>query len=123
MGENMKREMICVACPLGCHLTAEHEGQNVSSVAGNACKRGITYAETEIANPTRTLTTTVKVFGGKYPLSPVKSEKPVPKSLMLDCMDIINKVTLSAPIAIGDVVVRDILGTGVNIIATNKIPA
>lgn len=115
-----KRELTCVACPLGCPITVTFdENGNVSSVTGNTCKRGDAYARTEVINPTRMLTTTVKVEGGKSYVVPVKSADPIPKSMMMDCMKEINKATVKAPVNIGDVVIKNILGTGVDIIATN----
>ncbi|MDR1629618.1 MAG: DUF1667 domain-containing protein [Oscillospiraceae bacterium] len=115
----MAKEMTCVSCPLGCLLTVVFEDGKALSVTGNSCKRGIAYAETEMTNPTRMLTTTVKVRGGVLPVLPVKSDKPVPKSRMFECMRVINAVVLDAPVHIGDVVIKDILGTGIDVIATN----
>jgi len=97
----------------------EYEGAAALEVRGNECKRGIAYAGTEISNPTRMLTTTVKINGGRLPVAPVKSAAPVPKSAMLECMKVINKVRLEAPVRIGDVAVRDILGMGIDIVVTN----
>lgn len=115
----MIKNMTCVSCPLGCSLKVEYEGDRVISVQGNECKRGIKYAQTEISNPTRMLTSTVKVRGGVRPLVPVKSETPLPKNRVLECMDIINDVVLDAPVKLGDVVISDILDTGIDVIATN----
>ena len=116
----MKKDMICIACPRGCYMTVEigDSGEFVS-VAGNTCKRGETYAMTEVTNPTRSLTSTVRVVGGMHPVVPVKSAQPVPKGLLFDCMKEINNAEIAAPVKIGDVVIRDILGTGVDIVATN----
>ncbi len=115
----MKRELTCVACPLGCTVTVEYTDSDVISVTGNTCKRGETYAKTEITNPTRSLTSTVRVNGGVLPVVPVKSNKPVPKSMMFDCMKEINSVCVDAPVEIGQVIIENILGTGVDIVATN----
>lgn len=113
------RELTCVACPMGCQMTASIENGVVVSVTGNTCPRGKKYAETECTHPVRPLTTTVKVEGGKHPVVPVKSAEPVPKELMFDCMKVLNEITVKAPVDIGDVVVEDICGTGIKIIATN----
>ena len=115
-----KRSMVCVACPLGCPIEVELNGAEVTSVTGNTCKRGDAYARSEVTNPTRSLTTTVKLNGGVLPVVPVKSAKPIPKAMMLEAMKVINKVTLTAPVKIGDVAVKDILGTGVDIVVTNN---
>lgn len=116
----MKKNLTCVACPLGCSITVElDDAGNILSVTGNTCKRGDAYARTEMTNPTRSLTSTVKVSGGAHPVVPVKSAAPVPKSMLFDCMKEINQVTLQAPVKIGQVVIHNILGTGVDIVTTN----
>ena len=113
------RELTCVACPMGCQLTASIDNGVVVSVTGNTCPRGKQYAQTECTHPVRPLTTTVKVEGGKHPVVPVKSADPVPKEKMFECMAALNEVTVKAPVKIGDVIVDDICGTGVKIVATN----
>ncbi len=113
--------MTCVACPLGCSLSVNIENDKVISVTGNTCKRGDTYARSEVTNPTRSLTSTVKVSGGKSPLVPVKSAKPLPKKMLVECANALRDIEVKAPIKIGDVVLKNILGTGVDIVATNNI--
>lgn len=115
----MKRELTCVACPLGCTVTVEYNDSEVISVTGNTCKRGEAYAKTEITNPTRSLTSTVKVNGGILPVVPVKSDKPVPKDKMFECMRVINSACVDAPVKIGQVIIENILDTGADIVATN----
>ena len=116
----MKRDLICVACPLGCPITVEYEGTEVFSVTGNTCKRGDAYARTEVVNPTRSLATSVKVNGGIHPVVPVRSSQPVPKSMMFECMKVINAASVDAPVQIGQVIIPNILDTGADIIATNN---
>ena len=119
----MFREMICVACPIGCSLSVSlDENAVVADVKGNQCKRGETYAVTECTAPTRSLTTTVKVSVAAVPVLPVRSSKPIPKKLLLECMKIINTVSAEAPVKIGDVIIPNILDTGADIIATNDCP-
>ena len=115
----MKKNLICVSCPLGCPIEVEIENGEILSVTGNTCKRGDAYARTEVTNPTRMITTTVKVEGGKSYVVPVKSANPIPKGMMMDCMKVINEASVKAPVNIGDVVLENILGTGVDIVATN----
>ena len=115
----MKKSLICVSCPLGCPIEVEIENNEVISVSGNTCKRGDAYARTEITNPVRSLTTSVKVCGGAHPVVPVKSSGPIPKGKMFECMEAINSACIKAPVKIGDVVIENILGLGVDIIATN----
>ncbi len=116
----MKKSLICVSCPLGCPIEVEIENGEILSVTGNTCKRGDAYARDELTNPVRSLTTTVKLVNGALPVVPVKSSKPVPKNKMFECMEIINKASVEAPVKIGDVVVENILGTGADIIVTNN---
>lgn len=115
----MKKSLICVSCPLGCPIEVEIENGEVIAVTGNTCKRGDAYARAEITNPVRSLTTSVKVENGIHPVVPVKSAGPVPKDKMFECMNVINSVTVKAPVKIGDVVIENILGLGVDIVATN----
>ena len=119
----MNKNIICVACPMGCPISVElADSGEILSVSGNSCKRGDSYARTECTNPTRSLTTTVKVRGGAYPLVPVKSAQAIPKGLMKECAKHIASLEVKAPVKIGDVLCRDILGTGVDIVATNVCP-
>lgn len=116
----MKKSLTCVSCPLGCQIEVEMENGEVISVTGNTCPRGAAYAKAEMTHPVRTLATTVKLSGGVHPVVPVKSAGPVPKDKMFDCMKIINATTVKAPVKIGDVVIENILDTGVNIVITNN---
>lgn len=116
-----KREMVCVSCPMGCAITVELDDNNeVISVTGNTCPRGDKYARQECTYPERMLTSTVKVEGGRLPVVPVKSASPIPKEMLFDAMKEVNKVTLKAPVTFGDVAVKDILGTGIDIVVTNE---
>ena len=117
----MKRNLICISCPIGCPIEVElNDAGEVVNVTGNTCPRGAAYARTEVTHPVRSLTSSVKVEGGVHPVVPVKTSAPIPKEKMFDCMQVINGVTLQAPVAIGDVVVKDICGLGVDIVATNN---
>jgi len=115
------RELICIACPNGCRLKVAMEDGKVMEVEGNSCRKGEEYAAEECINPTRILTTTVRLKGGVLPVLPVKSERPLPKNMIKKSMEIINRVRVSAPVNIGDVIVKDILGTGINIVSTRNI--
>lgn len=115
----MKRELTCVACPLGCSVTVEYNDTEILTITGNTCKRGEAYAKTEMTNPTRSLTSSVKVNGGIHPVVPVKSNKPVPKTMLFDCMKVINSVSVDAPVKLGQVIIENILDTGADIVATN----
>lgn len=116
----MIKNIVCVACPMGCPITVElSDNGEVLNVTGNTCPRGKAYAITECTAPTRMLTSTVKVNGGKTAMVPVKTSVPVPKGMMFDVMKEINAVEIAAPVIIGQVIIKDVLGTGADIVATN----
>lgn len=116
-------KMICVICPVGCSLQVTHEGDMVTEVEGNACKRGVEYARTELTDPRRMVATTVKVHGGRHPLVPVYTAAPFPKPLIFDLLSALRRVELQAPVKVNQVVVRNALGTGVNVVASRDLPA
>ena len=111
----MKNQMTCILCPRGCSLQITDD----LSVTGNSCPRGEKYAIDEITNPLRTVTATVRVANRKDTMLSVKTENPVPKGKMFDIMICLRSMTVNAPIAMGTVIVEDILGT--KIIATQKV--
>lgn len=113
-----KRELICIGCPMGCPLVVELEGSDVVSVKGQTCKRGEVYARKEVTNPTRIVTSTVKVEGGKVDMVSVKTRDDIPKGKIFECVKALKGVTMKAPVHIGDVIVADVAGTGVDIVAT-----
>ena len=114
----MVRELICIVCPKGCHLKVDKE---LEQVEGNTCRRGEIYGLNEVKNPTRVVTSTVKVDGCNDRVIPVKTEDPIPKGMIFDVMKEINSVSAKTPVKIGDIVITDILGTGVNVVATKTI--
>lgn len=118
-----KREMICIVCPVGCHLEIIEDATNESgySVSGANCKRGEIYGVKELSNPTRTVTSTVKIKGGIIPRIPVRTDKEIPKSKIFDCMKIINEIELEVPVKVGQVLAENILGLDVNIISSKSV--
>lgn len=116
----MKTELTCIVCPMGCQLVVEKEGNNIISVSGNTCKRGEVYAKDECTNPVRVITTTVKTKEGK--IIPVKTDKPVPKAMIMDCMKEINSLCPDGKtgVSIGDVILENILNTGSDIVVSGK---
>ncbi len=118
-----EKNLICINCPLGCPLTVALEGGEVKTVAGNTCPRGDAYARKELTNPTRIVTSTVKVKGGKLAMASVKTAADIPKGKIFDCVRAIRDIELEAPVAIGQVVLADVCGTGVDIVATKNVPA
>ncbi len=114
----MKRALTCIICPRGCALEAEITGDTVH-VTGNSCPNGEKYAVSECLHPVRTVTATVRVSNRRDTMVSVKTASPVPKEHMMDVMTLLRKTEVSAPVAIGDVVIHDIFGT--NIIITKAI--
>lgn len=114
------RELTCIGCPLGCSLRVfEEEGQ--LRVEGNTCPRGETYAKNEVLCPKRTVTSTVTVRGGAVSRLSVRTLTDIPKEKIFACMEEIRAVTVDAPVAIGDIVLPDVAGTGVALIATKNV--
>ena len=113
--------LICIGCPLGCPLTVEMEGSEVKAVSGNTCPRGDAYARKEMTNPTRIVTSTVRVAGGRLAMVSVKTASAIPKGKIFDCVKALKDVEVKAPVKIGDVIVENVAGTGVNIIATKNV--
>jgi CxxC motif-containing protein len=111
--------LTCIQCPLGCQIEVTMEDGKIKNISGNSCIRGKMYAEKEITAPVRIVTSTVKVIGGKRPVTSVKTRTGIPKNMIFKCMDVINNITLHSPVKMGDVVIADVLGTGVDIIATS----
>lgn len=117
----MSREMICINCPMGCRLTVDDSDKTNIKVSGNTCPRGVTYAVNEVTSPKRMVTGSVKVKGGTIPMVSVKTREAIPKGLIFDSLELLKKVELTAPVVIGDVVVADICGCGVDFIATKNV--
>ncbi len=115
----MVRELTCISCPLGCPLKVElDESGAVLSVTGNTCKRGEDYGKKEVTAPTRTVTSTIKVEGASVPVTSVRTKTDIPKEKIFACMEEIRKATVKAPVHIGDVVIKNVAGTGVDVAAT-----
>ncbi len=117
----MKKEIICTVCPMGCRITVEGEGEKILSLTGNTCKRGEEYASAEFCHPVRILTTTMKTDSEKTPLVPVRSEKPLPKEKIMDCMAVIRNQEAKIPVHMYDILVENICGTGINIVSTGTV--
>lgn len=118
-----KRELICIGCPLGCMITVEMENGEVKSVTGNTCKRGDVYARKEVTNPTRIVTSIVNVDGGTIPMVSVKTKSDIPKGKIFDCTKALKGIVVHAPVHIGDVILADVAGTGVDVISTKNVEA
>lgn len=107
----------CIVCPMGCPLVVT-KLESGYKVEGNTCKRGEKYGVEELTNPKRVVTTTVKLKGSYLNLLPVKTEDSIPKGMMNEIMEVLDKVEVTSPVNVGDIIVENILDTGVNIVST-----
>jgi CxxC motif-containing protein len=117
----MKRELTCIICPLSCLIRASCEAGKLRKIEGALCSKGRRYAEKEVTCPTRPLATTIEVIGGEHRLVSVKSDRELPKELIMPAMRHLATIRLQAPVDMGQVVVADILATGVNMVATRPV--
>ena len=118
-----QRILTCIGCPLGCQITAELKNGEVVSVNGNTCKRGEDYVKKEVTCPARIVTSTVKVTGGAASVVSVKTKSDIPKDKIFECVRALKDVTVQAPIVIGDVVLGNVAGTGIDVVATKSVKA
>ena len=109
-------KMICINCPKGCELDVEKNGDDVV-VTGHTCPRGEAYGKAELVNPTRMVTGLVRVAGMRKPL-PVKTKTAVPKGKINDVLFALSQTTVQLPVKIGDVIIPDVAGTSVDVVAT-----
>jgi len=114
--------MTCIVCPVGCQAELTVMGKRVLDVKGCNCERGIAYAEEEYVAPKRVLTTTVRVRNGSISMLPVRTSKPIPRELLRDAVNALQKVEARAPIEIGELVLGNLLDTGVDVIASRSVP-
>jgi len=113
------KELICIVCPKGCHLRVDEA--NGYAVTGNACPRGEEYGRNEMTNPTRVLTSVVRIDGAEYPCCPVRTNGPVPKHKIFAVMQSLRSVRLQSPVEIGQVVVENVCDTGADWIVTRDL--
>lgn len=117
------KTLTCICCPMGCQITVETNGSEIINLTGNTCKRGDTYARREITSPSRTVTSTVRVTGGTLPAVSVKTRSDIPKDKIFECIRCLKDVSVKAPVHIGEVILSNAAGTGVDIIATKNVEA
>ncbi|MDL2292870.1 DUF1667 domain-containing protein [Acholeplasma sp. OttesenSCG-928-E16] len=113
----MNKKMICIVCPVGCHL--EIDENNI--VTGNNCPRGEAYAIKEVTAPTRVLTSTVRTISKKTPRLSVKTKEAVPKEKIFDIMKLLDDILIKKDLMVGDVIIKNVLNTNVDIIATKNL--
>jgi len=115
-----KKMITCITCPSGCRIEAWEENGELK-MTGYSCKRGIKYATSEFYNPSRILATTIRISGARLPLLPVRSIEPVPKGDLFAIMDILATLNVKAPINVGDIILNNVLDTGVDVVATRSL--
>lgn len=113
------KELVCIVCPRGCRLKVDEE--NDFAVTGNSCPRGAEYGRGEIMSPTRVLTSTVRLTGASLRRCPVKTDRPVPREKLVEIMSLLNEVELASPVTIGQPILKNVLGTGANVIVTRNL--
>ena len=114
------KELICIVCPRGCHLKVDEACGY--TVTGNGCPRGEAYGKRELTHPTRVITSTVRCTGGAHPRCPVKTSAPIPKERIFDVAAALDGITVEAPVRLGQVVVKDVCGTGADFVSTRALP-
>lgn len=115
------KELICIGCPMGCQLRVTLKDGKPDEVTGNTCPRGAEYAVKELTDPRRIVTSTVKLTGSSHRCVPVKTKSDIPKAKIFDCMSAIKALTVETPVHAGDVVLANVVGTGVDVIAVKTI--
>jgi len=110
---------ICIICPIGCELTVKEENGEIK-VSGNLCPRGEEYGKTEYLNPKRVLITVIPCKNGELPVVSVKSSEPIPKKLIKDAVKILSDLKIEAPTQVGNVVIRNLLNTGVDVVVSRR---
>lgn len=117
-GRDASKTLICIGCPKGCMITVDKEEDGSLVITGNSCRIGENYARNEMTAPKRGLTSMIRVEKGYDPVVPVKTRGEIPKDKIEDCMEIIRNTTITAPVRLGEVLIRNAAGTGVDIVAT-----
>ncbi len=114
--------MICILCPIGCHLSVaqKEDAPNEYIVTGNQCPKGESYGIKELTNPTRVLTTTVKIKNAALDRLPVRTAQDIPKNKIRECMRVLNEIEVEGPVQIGMIIVENILGTGIDVVASRS---
>ncbi len=115
------KEMICICCPMGCHLQVDDSDKTNIKVTGNTCPRGEKYAKDEVTAPKRMVTSVVRVKDGVIAMASVKTSAPIDKAKIFESLDLLKGIELVAPVKEGDIAYKDILGSGVDFIVTKNV--
>ena len=119
-GRDEKGQMICIGCPVGCLITAQKNEDGSFSITGNSCKKGEAYARNELTAPMRAVTSMIRVNGGTGTVIPVKTASEIPKGKIDACMEEIKAAVIDAPVKVGDILIENVAGTSVAVIATGN---
>ena len=119
----MKKELICINCPQGCHLTAEQDSNGGWIVSGNKCPRGKVYAEQEMTAPRRTVTAVIATGSANQPFLAVRTDNTYPKEKIPALLNKLYTMKVQLPVKRGDIIWADVEGSGVNIIASESLNA
>lgn len=117
----MSDEIVCIMCPVGCEVRAEVEDGEIIEIEGYGCEDGEEYAEQEIASPKRTVMSVVNCVDGNFPTVSVKTSEPLSKQNIEGVMEALSEIEVVAPIEVGDVVVKNVCGLGVDVVATRTV--
>lgn len=112
------KKVTCIVCPKGCRIDAKVKNGEIVSIENYDCKRGLEYAKNEVLDPRRILTTTLKLYGGR--VLPVRTKEPIPKKLLKKAMHELKDVIIPPPVKVGDTVAKNVVGTGIDLIATGN---
>lgn len=115
-----RSKVTCILCPRGCTIEKKVQGDTFE-FAGFGCKRGLNWAKEEFTNPKRILTTTVHVKNGEIDFVPVRTNIPIPKEKIFEAISILEGIEILAPVEIGSVIVKNILDTGADVVATRRV--
>ena len=116
-----RKDFVCIGCPMGCNITVEADNGEIKNIVGNTCSRGADYVTKELTDPRRIVTSLARVRGGTFPVVSVKTAADIPKDCIRDCIKVLKTVELLAPVRMGDVVIENVCGTGVGIVATANV--
>lgn len=116
-------EKKCKVCPIGCNLIIKKDNNDPANfiVEGNRCNRGKEFGIKEVTEPSRVLTSRILLENGTISWLPVKTTGVIPKELVDECMEIIKSTKVAAPVKNGQVIIKNILGTGVDVVAARKV--
>ena len=116
-----EKKIICIVCPIGCNIAVKYNEGCFEGFSGYKCKRGVDYAKSELLNPIRMVTSSVLIKGGDWPLVSVRTSKPVPKEKVFLFLDEIKKAVVNAPVNSGQIIIKDVGKTNIDVIATKSV--